>query len=402
MNKQIHGIFSITTIACFLAALGVLSRELYIPLLPQMTASLPGNHFFSTSMIAATLFGMGVSQFFYGPISDAIGRRHTLIFGLTMLALASFLSALVKSSFSLWLMQIFCGMGAGACVVISRAILRDKLTGNDLTKAIAYQSMAATIPPFLGPLTGALLLDCFGWRSGFIFSMIISLLMITIIFLHLKETNQNIQRSLLNIKEIVKSYFLILHNPYFMSNVLLISFSFLPLVIYSTMSPFVFQNELHVSAKCNAIYYGITTLGYFLGSLITNRLCYKIHTNLLIKISLFLSFFGALLLFMLVLMATQNSPSITIFVFFIFIGCGILTPVMSKQCIEPFPHLAGISAALVYSFHMVLPALVIALLMAIGYKNLLAMSFYIMITTTMTVLLFFWFMKKLPEFKGQH
>lgn len=66
-----------------LTALGPLSIDMYLPALPQMA------HDFgvSTQMVANTLpayFGLAVGQLVYGPLSDRIGRKTTLLWPRTL------------------------------------------------------------------------------------------------------------------------------------------------------------------------------------------------------------------------------------------------------------------------------------------------------------------------------
>lgn len=72
-----------------LTALGPLSIDMYLPALPQMA-----NEFgVSTQMIANTLpayfLGLAIGQLIYGPVSDRIGRKPPLYFGLSLYVIAS-------------------------------------------------------------------------------------------------------------------------------------------------------------------------------------------------------------------------------------------------------------------------------------------------------------------------
>lgn len=80
-----------------LTALGPLSIDMYLPALPQMA------HDFgvSTQMVANTLpayfLGLAIGQLIYGPVSDRIGRKKPLYFGLTLYVVASLLCVLASN-----------------------------------------------------------------------------------------------------------------------------------------------------------------------------------------------------------------------------------------------------------------------------------------------------------------
>lgn len=377
---------SITLISCMLVVLGVFSRELYVPLLPNIADTLPGNHFFSTSIIAATICGIGISLLFYGPFSDAIGRKITLIFGISIAAIATIFSAFVKNGIELWLTQILCGIGIGACVVISRSILRDGLEGAHLTRAISYQSMASSVFPVFAPLLGAFFQQMYGWRSVFILFACIIVLTLIIVCFYLPETNNNREKKSYRKEDIINNYLFVLRNKLFINNVLLMSFSFLPLIIYSLFSSFVFQVQFHMSVKSSAIFYGLATIGYFFGSFITNRFCHKQQTKILLRASLYLSFIAAFFMLMFAVLQCQNALMVCIPMFFIFMGCGILTPIASKECIQPFPAISGSVTALVYSVRMLIPILFAALFTWIGLKTQLSIALYITVFTAIALL----------------
>lgn len=404
-NMKIDSVRSITLITCMLVVLGVFSRELYVPLLPKIGATLPGNHFYSTSIITATILGIGISLFFYGFISDYIGRKITLIFGISIALIATLASAFVTSSFALFVMQIFSGLGIGACVVISRAILRDKLEGDHLTRAVSYQSMASSIFPMFAPLCGAFLQEAFGWRSAFIFFACTSALMLIFIYFYLPETNKNRKKIFHHKEKILHDYFSVLKNKFFINYALLLSFSFLPLLIYALFSPFVFQIQFHLSVKSSAIFYGITAIGYFFGSFFTNRFCHKIQAAMLIRVGLYFSFIAALVMLILAILRWQNAFAVCIPEFFLCIGCGILTPAASKECIQPFPAISGSATALVYSVRMLIPVLFAGLFSWIGVKTQLSMALYIFATTTI-IFLYHGAFEKIPWSKksltGEH
>ncbi len=110
-----------------LTALGPLSIDMYLPALPQMA------HDFgvSTQMVANTLpayfFGLAIGQLVYGPLSDRIGRKKPLYFGLALYAVASLFCVLATNEWSLIAARILQALGGCVGVVMARAAIRDRL-----------------------------------------------------------------------------------------------------------------------------------------------------------------------------------------------------------------------------------------------------------------------------------
>ncbi len=63
--------------------------------------------------------------------------------------------------------RVIQAFGACAASVLSRAIARDLLSGEELTRALAFIMVAMSAAPGFSPLIGGLLEATFGWRSAF-------------------------------------------------------------------------------------------------------------------------------------------------------------------------------------------------------------------------------------------
>jgi DHA1 family bicyclomycin/chloramphenicol resistance-like MFS transporter len=65
----------------------------------------------------------------YGPISDALGRRRVILVAVALFALASLGCMFATRIEQLWLLRALQGMTAGAGMVVCRAIVRDLYDG---------------------------------------------------------------------------------------------------------------------------------------------------------------------------------------------------------------------------------------------------------------------------------
>src|SRR5688500_8028491 len=74
--------FAMTMVLALLTALGPLSTDMYLPSLPAIAADLGATTAGAQLTLSAFLLGFAVGQFVYGPVSDRIGRKPVLLFGL--------------------------------------------------------------------------------------------------------------------------------------------------------------------------------------------------------------------------------------------------------------------------------------------------------------------------------
>ena len=108
---------------------------------------------------------MGAGQIIYGPVSDMVGRRLPMYFGLTLFCIGSVGCALAPDVHSLIALRFVQGLGACACVVIPRAIVRDLYTGHEAARVMALLMLVFSVSPILAPLAGSLLVEFSGWRG---------------------------------------------------------------------------------------------------------------------------------------------------------------------------------------------------------------------------------------------
>ena len=78
-------------------AIGPLTIDTYLPALPELTAEMHATTSQSQLTITGLLLGLGLGQLIIGPLSDSVGRRRPLLFGLLGHGAMSVLCALAPS-----------------------------------------------------------------------------------------------------------------------------------------------------------------------------------------------------------------------------------------------------------------------------------------------------------------
>src|SRR5277367_619097 len=80
-----------------LTALGPLAIDMYLPSLPAIAKSLHASPGAVSVTLAAFFAGLGIGQLIYGPMSDRIGRRGPLLFGVAIFLVGAVLCALAPN-----------------------------------------------------------------------------------------------------------------------------------------------------------------------------------------------------------------------------------------------------------------------------------------------------------------
>jgi len=108
-----------------LSALTALSTDIYLPALSSVGENLNATSLELQLTLGIFLIGYGFGQLFFGPLSDSLGRRPVLLFGIYLYTIASIACALSTHIDFLILNRLLQALGGCATAVTTRAIVRD-------------------------------------------------------------------------------------------------------------------------------------------------------------------------------------------------------------------------------------------------------------------------------------
>lgn len=157
------GIVRFTWIIPFLGlltTLGPLSNDLYVPSLTLVAAGLSTDGGAVQLTMSSLLIGFALGSLIYGPLSDRYGRKPMLCAGLAVYVAAAVLSAVSTTLTGLVAARALQGLGAAAAMVLTRAIILDRWTGEQASRAMSWVAMFMFLSPVLAPTIG-------GWVASF-------------------------------------------------------------------------------------------------------------------------------------------------------------------------------------------------------------------------------------------
>ncbi len=201
-------------LGCILASITSIACDIFTPSFPSMAI------FFDTSAdqiqlsMSIMMAGCAFSQLIYGPISEGIGRKKSLLIGLSLSIIGSSICCVAKSLLTLNIGILIMGIGVG-CGSLYRCIFSDCYSGKQLSERGAYAALMYSIMIPCAPLLGGYLEENFYWQANFIF-LLASFICCTIqVLIGYKETNHHLHPSRLELHYIKRIYKLILsHTPF--------------------------------------------------------------------------------------------------------------------------------------------------------------------------------------------
>ena len=154
-------------ILCVLMAFSSISTDIYLPALPAMADALHAGTGAMEFTISGYLIGFSLGQFFWGPLSDRIGRRRPIAIGMVLYILGSVGCATSQGVEGMIAWRAVQAIGACASVTLARAIVRDLYVGRRAAQMMSTLMIVTALAPMLGPSVGGLIIAVGQWRDIF-------------------------------------------------------------------------------------------------------------------------------------------------------------------------------------------------------------------------------------------
>ena len=110
-------------------------------------------------LVTMFLFGLAVSQVFFGVLSDRFGRKPILYVGIAIYVAGAAASMLAPTLGWLLAGRFVWGIGAAAPRMTTLSVLRDTYTGERMARALSFVMAIFILVPIVAPSIGAVLTD---------------------------------------------------------------------------------------------------------------------------------------------------------------------------------------------------------------------------------------------------
>jgi DHA1 family bicyclomycin/chloramphenicol resistance-like MFS transporter len=202
--QHIQLLFTLGAMTMFMA----MCTDMYLPGFPLVAKALHVQMVDLQLTFTSFTLGVGFGQLIYGPISDRFGRKNPAIFGMVLFIASSALCATATTLGQLVFYRLLQALGGAAGMVISRAIVRDMLSGVEMAKMISAMSMIFVFSPAVAPSIGTVILHFATWPWIFLGLGFFGVLVL-IGILGLEESLPAEKRSSDGIKKSFKNYIVI-------------------------------------------------------------------------------------------------------------------------------------------------------------------------------------------------
>ena len=352
--------FKTALILGLLSAIGPFAVDMYLPALPSIGQSLGASMSAVQASLMVFFISLGVGQLIYGPLSDMLGRKAPLYFGLVLFAAGSVGCAMAPDIQTLVVLRFVQGLGASAGMVIPRAVVRDLHTGHDAARLMSLLMLVFSVSPILAPLAGSLLIESLGWRSVFWAVTAAAALGLVLLATSLRETRPAADRANSTLRSALQGYGVLLRDRHFLGLVLIGAFSLSSFFAYLANSSFVLIDHYGLSPRQYSIAFGVNAAAFIGTSQFTGKLTGRFGLPPVVKAAA--TGHAAVMVSLLAvnLLGFDQLPVMLALLFVGFGFLGLVIPTTAVLALDNHGRIAGTASALMGTLQFVVGAVVMA------------------------------------------
>lgn len=335
MNKLV------IVLVAFMAAIGPLSTDIYLPGLPEIARDLGTTASGGQLSLTACFIGLALGQVLIGPWSDEIGRRKPVMVSFVGFAIASFLCGTATSlpMFLLW--RFVQGVAGAGCIVLSRSIACDTHTGNELTRFISLLVLITSIVPIAGPVIGGLVLEYWSWEAIFLILTACGFIGAVWVMASLPETLPVEKRLKGGLKESLQSMGQLWKNKNYRGYLLVQGFASMGLFGYIGASPFIMEGIYEFTPTQFSIFFGIGSASLAVGAQIFGRLSKSLGERPVLWLGNVGGLVTGLLIVAIALVQPQDPWYVMIALVLLIFSCGATLPLSFSCAMNAHKGVAG-------------------------------------------------------------
>jgi DHA1 family bicyclomycin/chloramphenicol resistance-like MFS transporter len=351
MNPQAHTLWrapqwAFSIVLALLGMLGPFSIDTYLPAFAGIAQSLAATPVQLQQTLSAYLFGFAFMSLFHGAISDSVGRKPVVLWGLATFTLASVGCALSQSISQLIFFRVVQGLSTGAGIVVARAIIRDMFAPSQAQKVMSQVTIFFGVAPAIAPMAGGWLLVHASWHAIFWFLSGVGVVLWVIIFRLLPETLHVDQRQAFHPKHLLAGYWQLGSDPRFLLLALASGIPFNGMFLYVLSAPVYLGDILGLQPQQFFWFFVLNIGGIMAGALISGRLAGKMAPKRQIRLGFVIMLvIGVVNLLANVLFTADVRWAMFPLVIFS-LGWALMVPVVTLLVLDLHPERRGMASSL--------------------------------------------------------
>ena len=331
----------------YLSMAGSLSTDLYLPAFPDISTDLGVGASTVQLTLTALLVGSAFGQLFIGSISDALGRRRTLIAGLSVFVLCCYLAAMSPTIEILIAVRAVQGFAGASGAVLARAVVSDLLDRDRAVRAFSTLFVFIALGPGLASPMGALLTQFGGWRTALLGLAVLATGMLVCAVFVVPESLPPDRRHALRLGVLARNIDRLTRSPIYVGYTIAYASGYAALMVYISSSSFLVQDVLGTTPFIYSLTFSFSALFIMSGSWLNGALAHRLGAYRTLRVAQTLQFSAAAVGVLLVITGALTMPTYLAVVVVFGLGCGAVMAGSSALAVGEARETAGAGSALV-------------------------------------------------------
>ena len=338
--------WALALLLAFLGMVGPFSIDTYIPAFSGIAQSLGATPVQMQQTLSSYLFGFAFMSLFHGALSDSIGRRPVVLWGVAIFTLASAGCALSQSIEQLVLFRALQGLSSGAGIVVARAIVRDMFAPEQAQKVMSQITIYFGVAPAVAPIVGGFFVVHLGWHSIFWFLTAVGAALWLANFKLLPETLDASQRQSFKFSHLMRGYWQLLSSPRFLLLAFASGVPFNGMFLYVLAAPEFLGTHLQLQPTQFFWFFILTIGGIMAGAWLSGRLAGKVPPKRQIRHG-FVIMLSASVLNLVANSLFKAHVAWSLFPIAAFaFGWALMVPVVTLLVLDLYPERRGMASSL--------------------------------------------------------
>ena len=338
--------WALAVLLALLGMLGPFSIDTYLPAFSGIARSLGATPAEMQQTLSAYLFGFAFMNLFHGALSDSLGRRPVVLWGIAVFTLASAGCAMSQSIGQLVFFRALQGLSTGAGIVVSRAVIRDMFAPAQAQKVMSQVTIYFGVAPAVAPLIGGWLFVHLDWQSIFWFLTLVGASLWAANYKLLPETLHLSHRQPFEVKHLMRGYWQLGSNPRFLLLALASGIPFNGMFLYVLSAPAFLGEHLQLAPPDFFWLFLLTIAGIMTGAWLSGRMAGRLPPKQQIRygfsVMLLTSVVNVAANFVWVPQASWAMFPIALFAF----GWALMVPVVMLLVLDLYPERRGMASSL--------------------------------------------------------
>ncbi|WP_449279462.1 multidrug effflux MFS transporter [Leucobacter sp. GX0328] len=324
-----------------------LSTDLYLPSFPGIAEHFAVGPSIVQLTLTAFMLGAALGQLVIGALSDALGRRPTLIVGLAVFAACACAAAMSPSIELLIAARFVQGFAGSAGAVLARAVIADLLPPAETARAYGTLFVMIALGPAVANPLGGWLTELGGWRTPLAGLAVLTAGMFAVAVLAVPESLPHGHRQRFHAGRLLGNLKRLACTPLFAGFAGAFGLAYAGMMAYISASSFIVQDVFGLSPLGYSLTFALTSATFMCGAWVSRRLVPRFGGVATLRAGQTVQLSAAGLGIVLVLTGVFPFGTYLVVVASFTCGTGMIMPTSSALAVAQAVGVVGAGSALV-------------------------------------------------------